>query len=59
MTRDLPLVPTILVGIAANRSLEVGARVNMSDLIPDLPPPDYAPMPTRSDRLPMPARPAV
>jgi predicted dehydrogenase len=49
---------SILVGIAANRSLEVGARVKVADLIPDLPPPDYAPMPTRNDRLPMPARPA-
>ena len=49
---------SILVGIAANRSLELGAKVKVSDLIPDLPPPDYAPMPTRRDNLPMPARPA-
>ncbi len=48
---------SILVGIAANRSLETGAKVQVSDLIPDVPAPDYAPMPTRREVLPMPARP--
>ncbi len=49
---------SILVGIAANRSLETGARVNVADLIGPLPVPDYAPMPTRRDpvAMPLPAR---
>lgn len=47
---------SILVGIAANRSLETGGRVALTDLVPDLPAPDYPPMPTRDELLPMPAR---
>lgn len=49
---------SILVGIAANRSLETGARVNVADLIGPLPVPDYAPMPSRRDpvAMPLPAR---
>lgn len=47
---------SILVGIAANRSLETGARVRISDLVPGLEKPDYAPMPTRDDPVPMPPR---
>jgi predicted dehydrogenase len=46
---------SILVGIAANRSLETGARVAIADLAGPLPAPDHAPMPTRRDRVPMPA----
>jgi predicted dehydrogenase len=45
---------SILVGIAANRSLETRAKVAVADLIPNLPRPDYAPMPTRADPIPMP-----
>ena len=48
---------SILVGIAANRSLETGARVNVADLVGPLPLPDYAPMPSRRDPVAMP-RPA-
>jgi hypothetical protein len=48
---------SIMVGIAANRSLETGAVVRVSELISNLPPPDYAPMPTRRDPLPMPPTP--
>ena len=48
---------SILVGIAANRSLETGARVEVADLVGPLPQPDYPPMPSRRERLPMPARP--
>lgn len=47
---------SILVGIAANRSLETGARVRLTDLIPAVPRPDYAPMPARNGILPMPVR---
>jgi predicted dehydrogenase len=47
---------SILVGIAANRSLETGGQVRISDLVPDLPRPDYVPMPTRNDPVPMPVR---
>ncbi|MDP3069811.1 MAG: Gfo/Idh/MocA family oxidoreductase [Opitutaceae bacterium] len=46
---------SVLVGIAANRSLASGARVALADLIGPLPRPDHAPMPTRRDSLPMPA----
>ncbi len=48
---------SILVGIAANRSLETGARVEVASLIGPLPIPDYAPMPSRRDAVPMPVRP--
>ncbi|WP_414662149.1 Gfo/Idh/MocA family protein [Horticoccus sp. 23ND18S-11] len=48
---------SILVGIAANRSLETGAIVQVSDLVGALPQPDYAPMPSRQESLPMPMRP--
>jgi hypothetical protein len=47
---------SILVGIAANRSMETGAKVVVSDLIGKVPQPDYPPMPTRRDLLPMPVR---
>ena len=48
---------SILVGIAANRSLEAGACVRLAELVPDLPAPDYSPMPARSGAVPMPVRP--
>ena len=47
---------SILVGIAANRSMETGTKVQVADLVPDLPAPDYAPMPSRRETLPMPVR---
>ena len=45
---------SIAVGIAANRSLATGARVEVADLMGPLPRPDYPPMPTRDEPLPMP-----
>lgn len=48
---------SILVGIAANRSMETGAQVRIAELVGHLAAPDYAPMPTRQEVLPMPARP--
>ncbi|PTX97900.1 Gfo/Idh/MocA family oxidoreductase [Opitutus sp. ER46] len=47
---------SILVGIAANRSLQTGAKVNINDLVPGLERPDYPPMPSRTEPLPMPIR---
>jgi predicted dehydrogenase len=47
---------SILVGIAANRSMETGGGVRIDDLISGVPRPDYAPMPSRETPLPMPAR---
>jgi predicted dehydrogenase len=49
---------SILVGIAANRSIETGRSVRIDELVPGLIRPDYAPMPSREGRLPMPGRPA-
>jgi predicted dehydrogenase len=50
---------SIFVGIAANRSLATGAEVRVADLVPSLPRPDYAPMPSREGPLPMPVRQGV
>lgn len=47
---------SILVGIAANRSLQTGAQVKIADLVPGLVAPDMAPMPSRQDPVPMPMR---
>ncbi len=47
---------SILVGIAANRSLETGTQVKINDLVPGLQKPDYVSMPTRQDPIPMPWR---
>lgn len=47
---------SILVGIAANLSLQAGGAVQIAGLLPGIPTPDYAPMPTRREALPMPAR---
>ncbi len=47
---------SILVGVAANRSMATGARVRLNDLVPGLEKPDYAPMPSRRDPVPMPGR---
>ena len=48
---------SILVGIAANRSLQTGAGVTVAELVPGgIARPDYAPMPSRTAPLPMPGR---
>lgn len=47
---------SILIGIAANRCFETGQPVKVADLLPGLARPDFAPMPSRSGPLPMPAR---
>lgn len=47
---------SILVGIAANESIRSGRQVPIADLVPGLKRPDYAPMPSRADRVPMPTR---
>ncbi len=45
---------SILVGIAANRSLQTGAAVKIADLVPGLVRPDYPPGPVRGGAVPMP-----
>jgi hypothetical protein len=45
---------SILVGIAANRCFETHREVKISELLPKLPRPDYAPMPSRDAAIPMP-----
>jgi predicted dehydrogenase len=45
---------SILVGVAANRCFETGQPVRIADLVTGFSRPDYAPMPTHSDSLPMP-----
>ncbi|HUR56495.1 MAG TPA: Gfo/Idh/MocA family oxidoreductase [Opitutaceae bacterium] len=47
---------SILVGIAANRSLQTGQRVTLAELVPAVPPPDYPPSPARDEMVPMPVR---
>jgi predicted dehydrogenase len=47
---------SILVGIAANRSMQTGAQVKIDELVPGLQRPDYVAMPTRKDPIPMPWR---
>jgi predicted dehydrogenase len=47
---------SILVGIAANESIRSGRQVQITDLVSGLARPDFAPMPSRMDRLPMPIR---
>lgn len=48
---------SIMVGLAANRSLETGAQVRVGDLLPGgLPRPEFTPMPSRADAMPMPSR---
>ena len=45
---------SILVGIAANRCFEKGGTVAIADLVKNLDRPDYAPMPSKTGRVPMP-----
>jgi predicted dehydrogenase len=47
---------SILVGVAANRSLETGAMVRVADLIGDVPTPEYPPVRARGRMVPMPPR---
>jgi predicted dehydrogenase len=47
---------SILVGVAANRSLDSGGQVRIADLVPGLPLPEFTPMPSRAEGLPMPPR---
>ena len=47
---------SVLVGIAANRSLVTGNRVAIDDVLPGLPTPEIAPMPSKRSPLPMPSR---
>ncbi len=45
---------SILTGIAANRSIETGNKVLISDLVSGIGMPDYTPMPDHEHSLPMP-----
>lgn len=45
---------SILVGVAANRGFETGQTVNVADLVTGFTSPDYPPMPTRDQAVPMP-----
>jgi predicted dehydrogenase len=47
---------SILVGVAANQSIETGAKVRVADLVGELPAPEYAPMQTGRQPVPMPPR---
>jgi predicted dehydrogenase len=47
---------SILIGAAANQCFATGQPVQIADLVAKLARPDYAPMPSRTDPLPMPER---
>ncbi|HYO08594.1 MAG TPA: Gfo/Idh/MocA family oxidoreductase [Tepidisphaeraceae bacterium] len=47
---------SILIGIAANKCFETKTPVQVASLVTGLKAPDYAPMPTRNDPVPMPPR---
>ena len=47
---------SILMGAAANRSFISGEAVQIADLVPHIPLPDYPPMPSHTEPLPMPPR---
>lgn len=47
---------SILTGIAANRSFVSGQAVEIADLVPNIPLPDYPPMPSHDAPIPMPPR---
>ncbi len=47
---------SILVGIAANRSMGSREEIKIDGLVSELTPPDFAPMPARDGAVPMPAR---
>jgi predicted dehydrogenase len=47
---------SILTGIAANHSFVSGKAVQIADLVTHIPMPDYPPMPSHAEPVPMPAR---
>lgn len=47
---------SILIGAAANLSFVSGRPVAIADLVPGLDKPDYPPMPSRTDSVPMPVK---
>ena len=47
---------SILTGIAANEAIRTGQTVEIATLVPGLTRPDYTPMPSGTDPLPMPPR---
>jgi predicted dehydrogenase len=47
---------SILIGVAANKCFQTNRPVQIKDLVTGLKNPDYAPMPSRTDPLPMPKR---
>src|SRR5262249_36479472 len=47
---------SILTGIAANHSVERGKAVEIADLVPGIPLPDYPAMPSHDIRVPMPPK---
>lgn len=47
---------SILIGVAANRSIETGQPVRINDLVDGFEPPVFPPMPSREAPLPMPPR---
>ena len=44
---------SILTGIAANHSMATGRLIHIADLVHDIGAPDYPPMPSRADPLPL------
>jgi predicted dehydrogenase len=46
----------VLIGAAANRCFETGQTVEIKDVLSGVDKPEYAPMPTRNDPVPMPPR---
>jgi hypothetical protein len=47
---------SILIGIAANKSIQNGRTIQINDLVSNIGMPDYPPMPTSNDPVPMPPR---
>ena len=47
---------SILIGVAANKSIATNRPVMINDLVKGLSAPDYAPMPSRTGPLPMPGK---
>lgn len=47
---------SILIGVAAKRCFETKQPVKIAELLPNLTRPDYPPMPTHSERVPMPGK---
>lgn len=47
---------SVLVGVSANRCFQTGQPVKISDLVHGMKHPDYAPMPTHEQPVPMPPR---